>query len=534
MEKSKILGVFAFDMIAKAEDFPDFPAITFENHPYQDEILTYADLVVKGTKLARALKKQGLKPGERFCSVMRNHPEIIMCMFAASALGAVIVPIDPRSEEEKLIFQIKNSGAKGVIFSAEFVNTMNKALTRVPGVRSYGCLYSPEFDVSPDTDHPDLKEILEGPESSMFDPGDQKIEDKFLLMYTSGSTGSPKGIYVYYERLQDAVIWADRVWPYTPDDKLYTGLALTHGNAVWLTMYPALYRKIPAIISRKFTKSRLWDICRKYGCTTFSLLGGMMTGIYSEPERPDDGDNPVNMVLSAGTPKGIWESFEKRFNVTIHEWYDSMEGGFCHNPPGVGPIGSFGKPLEDMVEIKVVREDDTECNPGEIGELIARNVACDTKVEYHNNPEASAQSTRGGWIRSGDMVHRDENGWLYFDFRKGAGLRRQGEFIMPEYVDGVIAEHPDVSDVCVFGIEAASGAPGESDLVAAIVPVEGRTPDIKGIFKYCTDKLEHNSVPSFVQIVAEIPKTASEKNLSRLLHETFNPEAENVHSLENY
>jgi crotonobetaine/carnitine-CoA ligase len=127
-----------------------------------------------------------------------------------------------------------------------------------------------------------------------------------------------------------------------------------------------------------------------------------------------------------------------------------------------------------MVEIKVVREDDTECDPGEIGELIARNVACETKVEYHNNPEASAESTRGGWIRSGDMVHRDENGWLFYDFRQGGGLRRQGEFIMPEYVDGIIAEHPDVSDVCVFGVKAASGAPGESDLVAAIVPVEGR------------------------------------------------------------
>jgi crotonobetaine/carnitine-CoA ligase len=299
-------------------------------------------------------------------------------------------------------------------------------------------------------------------------------------------------------------------------------------------MYPALYRKIPTVISRKFTKSRLWDICRKYGCTNFSLLGGMMMGIYSEPERPDDGDNPVNMVLSAGTPKGIWKSFEKRFNVTIHEWYDSMEGGFCHNPPGVGPIGSFGKPLEDMVEIKVVREDDTECGPGEIGELIARNLSGWTKVEYHNNPEASADKIRGGWMRSGDMVHRDENGWLYFDFRKGAGLRRQGEFIMPEYVDGIIAEHPDVSDVCVFGIKAASGAPGESDLVAAIVPVEGQTPDIKSIFEFCRAKLENNIVPSFIQIVAEIPKTASEKNLSRLLQEAFEPRAENVHPFENF
>ena len=135
-------------------------------------------------------------------------------------------------------------------------------------------------------------------------------------------------------------------------------------------------------------------------------------------------------------------------------------------------------------------------------------------------------------MRSGDLVHRDKDGWLYFDFRKGAGLRRQGEFIMPEYVDGVIAEHSDVSDVCVFGIEASSGAPGENDLVAAIVPLPDSRPDVEGIFTYCRNHLENNSIPSFIWIVDEIPKTASEKNLSRVLKETFHPEAKGVYSLE--
>jgi crotonobetaine/carnitine-CoA ligase len=189
MEESKLPGVFAFDMMAKAENFPDFPLITFENHPYPDEILTYADLVVKGTKLARAMEKQGLKQGDIFCIVMRNHPEMLFAMFAASALGAVLVPIDPRSEEEKLIFQIRNSGAKGVVFSVEFVGPVNKTLSRVQGVRSFGCLYNPEFGVSSDPGHPGLEEILEGPETAMFDPGHQTAQDRFLLMYTSGSTG---------------------------------------------------------------------------------------------------------------------------------------------------------------------------------------------------------------------------------------------------------------------------------------------------------------------------------------------------------
>ena len=368
----------------------------------------------------------------------------------------------------------------------------------------------------------------------MLDPRANAVSDLFQIMYTSGTTGNPKGIHVRYDRILLAPLQADGVWHYTPNDKLYTGLSLTHGNAQMVTLFPALYKRIPAVIGRKFTKSRIWEICRQHGCTTFSLLGGMMMGIYSEPPKPDDRDNPVGVVLSAGTPRGIWRAFEDRFGVVIHEWYGTMEGGFAHNPPGVGPFGSFGKPVQGVMEMKVVREDDSECKPGEIGELITRNLSGETKVEYHGMPEASADKTRGGWLRTGDMAHKDEEGWLYFDFRKGGGLRRQGEFIMPEYVEGVIAEHPDVIDVCVYGVQASSGAPGESDLVAAIVPTSDRIPDIKSIFKHCLDRLERNSVPSYIQIISDIPKTASEKKLDRLLREEFRKDADNVYNFEDY
>ena len=534
MSESKIPGVMAFDMIAKAEDIPDFPIITFENHPDPDEVLTYADLVLKGNRLTRAMGEMGIGRGDTFSIVMRNHPETVLSMYAASALGAVMIPIDPRSKGEKLRYQINDSGSKGVIFAAEFMESMDEALSRLPGVKTVGCMYNPECGVPVSGKYPDLKEILEGPDAPMLDPGSQTVNDHFMIIYTSGTTGDPKGVRMRADRLQAYVMLAALVWGYKPEDRLYTGLSLTHGNAQAVTLSPALWHSIPAVISRRFTKSRIWDICRKYGYTTFSLLGGMMMGIYSEPVKPDDGDNPVRFVLSAGTPRGIWEAFEQRFNLSIHEWYGAVEGGFAHNPPGTGPVGSFGKPLEGLMEMKVVRDDDSECESGEIGELICRMVTGETEVEYHGKEEASAAKTRGGWLRSGDMVHRDEDGWLYFDFRKGGGLRRQGDFIMPEYVEGVIAEHPDITDICVYGIEASSGAPGESDLVAAIIPPEGRIPDIKGIFDLCMKGLERNSVPSYVQVVSVIPKTASEKNLDRVLREDFDPDAQNVYNFEDY
>jgi crotonobetaine/carnitine-CoA ligase len=155
-------------------------------------------------------------------------------------------------------------------------------------------------------------------------------------------------------------------------------------------------------------------------------------------------------------------------------------------------------------------------------------------VEYYGKKEASEAKTRGGWLWTGDMCHRDKDGWFYFDFRKGGGLRRAGDFIMPEYVEAVLAEHPDVNDVCVYGIPAESGAPGESDLVAAVVPVEGKIIDPKSIFEICKKGLERNAIPSYLQIVNEIPKTASEKNLDRLLREEFSKDAKNVYKLDDY
>jgi len=533
MADSSLPGVMAFDMDVRAEENPDFGVITFDNSPYPDEILTYSDLVIKGRKLARQMEQMGIGAGDTFCAVMRNHPEMVIAMYAGSALRATLVPIDPRSKGDKLSYQIRNSGSKGILFSSEFMENITDALSQLPDVETIGVIYKDEFGVPIQPAYPNIDEIFLGPEVPGFAPGDHSAADCSMIVYTSGTTGDPKGVRLT-NRLSGGAMLARSIWKYRQDDRLYTGLSLTHGNAQSVTLSPALMLGIPAVISRRFTKSRIWDICRKHGCTSFSLLGGMMMGIVSEPVRDNDGDNPVRLVLSAGTPRPIWGAFESRFNVTIHEWYGAVEGGLAHKPPGVGPVGSFGNIKGDLYEMRVVREDETDCEPDEIGELISRAPGGAPKVEYHGNKDASEAKTRGGWLRSGDMVHRDEEGWLFFDFREGGGLRRQGDFIMPEYVEAVIAEHPDVTDICVFGIPAASGAPGESDLVAAFVPSGDAAPDIKSIFDLCLDKLERNSVPSYLWVVDTIPKTASQKNLGRLLKNDFRADQDGVHAFEDY
>ena len=533
MTASNITGVLFTDMKNKAEENPDFAPLTFEAWPNPDEVLTYADLVLKGNRLIQAMRNLGIGQGDRFSVLMRNHPEFILAMYAASALGAIMVPIDPRSKGHKLQYQIRDSGSVGIIFASEFMEGAKEALAGLPDVKTVGVMYRDYFDIKDSPDFPSLNEILDGPEAPDPDLTGQDPDAPFMIIYTSGTTGDPKGVVNKASRWMTFYMLAQLVWQYNADDVLYNGLSMTHANPHVITLPTALWQSIPAIISRRFTKSRIWDICRHYGCTTYSLLGGMMMGIYSEPEKPDDQDHKVRKVISAGTPRAIWEAFEKRFNVKVHEWYGAMEGGFAHNPPGVGPIGSLGKPLGELIEVQVMRDDDNPCDPFETGELVSRMKSGTTDVEYHEKAEASAEKTRGGWLRSGDMVHRDEDGWIFFDFRKGGGLRRQGDFVMPEHVEAVLATHPDVNDVCVYGVPAASGAPGESDIVAAITPTPGRTPDIRSVFDTCLGGMERNSVPSYIQIVNEIPKSVSEKNLARILEDEFDPDGENVHRFVN-
>lgn len=518
----------------KADQAPDQQIFIFERGEFGDDVLTYKNLYENSNKIARLLLDQGIGKGDVFAVFMRNYPEFAYCILAGGFIGSVMVPVDPRSRGERLKFILANSNAKAVIASSECLDQLTEVIRNLPNIKFITIAYQRDQQVPVSPDFHALNETLDSTSWRIVDQQIMDVRHPMQIIYTSGTTGMPKGVMVRNNRLGVFNIMTKLCWKYSKTDCLYTGLSLTHGNAQAVTFFPALNMGIKAVLSPKFTKSRIWDICRKYGCTTFSLLGGMMAGIYNEPPKNDDSDNPVKIVLSAGTPRSIWEAFEKRFDVKILEWYGAVEGGFAFKPPGQGPIGSFGKPIPGIMEFKVVDDNDNEVPSGKTGELISRMVRGETKVDYLDLPEASAEKTKGGWLRSGDMVHKDENGWYFFDFRKGSELRRAGEFIQPDFIEAVLGKHPSVSEVCVYGIPAASGAPGESDLVAALAPL-GKAPiDPKPIYELCKKELDPNHIPSYLQITDEIPKSISEKALVRVLKSNFSPEAKNVHSYSDY
>lgn len=523
--------VLAGLVASRANMWPDKDVVTFEGGGTDvDEIRTYKDLWINANKLASGLIACGMNRGDRFAILMRNHPEFIELMIAASITGTIFVPIDPRTRGAKLSYTLNNSGCRGIVCTDDTLAQVEDIRAIVPSLAWAWVLDTGGTTESRSNAVRTLGEFLSVPELFV-EPRLDSPEDPLQIIYTSGTTGDPKGVIFPNSRFGAAGLLCTMLG-IGADERPYTGLSLTHGNAQLMTLASALRLGQRAVFSRTFTKSRLWDITRKYGCTYFNLLGGMATAIYSEPEKPDDADNPVRFVLSSGMPAAIWENFERRFGLRILEAYGAIEGGMAFKPIGQGPIGSFGKPAFNL-EMKIVDESGNECPPDVPGELISRPIGGeDASVAYFDNRAASDEKVAGGWLHSGDICHRDADGWLFFDHRKGGGIRRNGDFINPGFVEGALAGHPHIADVHVYGVPAASGAPGEQDVVAAVV-VDRAVFDPTDVFRHCATRLEANFVPTYLQVVDEIPKTASEKPQDRFLIEALNAPNAEIYSRRN-
>jgi acyl-CoA synthetase (AMP-forming)/AMP-acid ligase II len=531
MEPDHELAVFARLVARRAEDEPDRLAVVFEGGEQPAELVRNQDLVRHGNQLAWELRRAGLRSGDKVAVMLRNHPEFVYAMVAASKLGLVTVPIDPRARGDRLRYLLTFAGCQAlVVADYTLADPQAAGVASEIGIRTYA-LSTPEgrahgLIVSA---WPNLNDVLEGPDRDDVGQHVESLTHPWFLSYTSGTTGDPKAIAFGYDRMLFYRL-TPGFFGYREDDVPYTGLSLIHGNALVATLMPALWGAVDhSVFSRWFTRSRLWDVCIAHGCTTWSNLGGIATAVYGEPPEAHDRAHRVRLVVSAGMPRDLWGPFEERFGVRVLEWYGTMEGGFAYNPPGVGPRGSFGRPPDGMVEMDVVDEDDRPVPPGEIGELVVRPAGQAARVEYYGNPEASAQKVRGGWLHTGDMCWRDERGWFFFAHRKEeGGIRKLGEFVPEDFIVRVLAEDPQVLDVHVYGIPARSRAPGESDVVAAVVAADAHRLDVPALFARCAQRLERSYVPDFIQVVDELPKTATEKVQTRLLTESFEPSSPRV------
>lgn len=484
----------------QAADLGDEPFLYFE-----DRVVTYADLNREVNKVANGLAGLGVSAGVGVSIMMPNSPEWLYVYFATQKLCAYAVPVNVGLKGEGLRHVIDHSDSSVLVCDPAYAETILAIRAELPKVREVivDTTYAPE-DFSIPEGWKSLAEVMDAPET---EPDSQIDADAMSsLLYTSGTTGLPKGVVNRYSNtnLMGIRMLGSML---QPDEVLYTCLPLFHANALFLTTIRALVVGRPMVLSRRFSASRFWDETRKYGATTFNALGAMIPILMKQPERADDKDNPVRVVFSAACPASVWAEFEERFEVRIVEGYAAVDGGgYSVINMGNAPKGSIGKPMNPF---RVATEDGDDASPGEPGELLFKvDDAKLRKVEYYKNEEASNDKIKDGWFYTGDLVKADEDGNLYFVDRKTDSLRRRGENISSWEVEREINKHPDVLESAVFGVPSELG---EADVMAVVVPKEGAAIDPAGLADFCEERMAAFMVPRYIAIRDEIPKTETHR-----------------------
>ena len=487
-------------------DLIEHQAKTIGDKPYilhGDLVVSFADFDRATCRAANGLAAQGARPGDGIAILMTSCPEYLYLFYGMPRGGFYSVPINVALKGDGLKYILTNSDVKYLVVDDALYPKIEELASPVGAIEKVFVRRTTDEPLPPGT--LDLETLLD---ASPERPAHQMDPDAITyLMYTSGTTGFPKGV-VNRNRsgnLEGFMMLSSIL--VKPDDTLYTCLPLFHANALILTAGFSMCAGVPFGLEKKFSASKFWEPIRRYGVTQFNGLGAMIPILMKQPEKPDDADNPVRMVISAACPANLWRPFEKRFGLTIWEAYGAVDGGgvMIFNF-GTAPVGSIGKPMPGT-EWRLVGDNENDVPKGEIGELITKVQDKKTRsVEYYKNPEASAAKIKGDWLHSGDLFYTDEEENLYFVDRKTDSMRRRGENISSWEVENTIEKHPAVAECAAFGVPSELG---EDDVMIWVKPREGGKLDLKDLMRHCAENMAYFMVPRYVDVVDEIPRTGT-------------------------
>ena len=486
-------------------------AAMLRDHPFlyfKDEVLSYRDMDMNSNGVANLLWDSGGGPGIGLAIIMSNSPRWLDVFFGLEKLGMYAVPVNTALRGDQLSFVINNSDAEFVVIDHDLLPIYQAVEDKLENVVKVlvNTREAPE-----DFELPEGMEDLEEAYRVGSDPSRPPVkydpEDLCVIMYTSGTTGLPKGVVYRYGTSGVKQISVMGNLLTDKDDVAYTCYPLFHANALFLTVTPTLHCGGSMALGERFSASRFWDEVRRYGATTFNGLGAVMPILMKQPERADDADNRVRFILSAGCPADMWEDFERRFDLEVYEGYGAVDGGGVVLVNfGNAPVGSMGKPLG--AKIKIIDEQGVEVPTGTPGELIAYVGDRKSSVEYYKNPDATSDKVRDGWLYTGDLVYADEMGYIYFVGRNTESMRKGGENVSAYEVEHAILQHPDVLECAVYAVPSELA---EDEIMVTLVPKEGREITPPSLREYLSDKLAKFAIPRYYRVVEELPKTETHR-----------------------
>ncbi|MDQ0337912.1 crotonobetaine/carnitine-CoA ligase [Caldalkalibacillus uzonensis] len=484
---------------------------------FKDQQITYASLYDRVNRMAAGLERVGIQEGDTVCLMLDNCPEYLDIWFALSSLGAVKVPLNVHLKGEGLRYILDHSDCKLIIAHPQYqAKILDKLPESLRGVKIVLAGADEQGQKLLSTQSNNACPVLEWQELTATDLQPQRTcavrgQDVNSILYTSGTTGLPKGVMLSHHAYVNAgEAFAREMIGARPGDILFTNLPLFHVNAHTTTVLGSISVNATIALEKRFSASRFWQDIRYHQATMFNALGSMITILCKQPENEDDRDNPVRLAACAATPKEFWSYFEKRFDLRIVEGYGLTEtAGFCMaNPLQANRPPSIGRPLS-YIEMQVVNDQGEKAAPGEVGEILIRSDQPHTLMEgYYKNPEATCEAMAGGWFHSGDRGYQDEEGYFYFVDRIKQCIRRRGENISSWEIEKVVNTHPKVLESAAVGVPSELG---EEDVKIFVIVREGEQLSPEELLDWCQERMAYFMVPRYVEFTNAFPKTATER-----------------------
>ncbi|MHA1254508.1 MAG: AMP-binding protein [Promethearchaeota archaeon] len=495
-----------------------------------DEKYTYLDMHLQSNRVANGLLKLGVDKSTGISLMEINSPEFLFTLFATFKLGAYVVLINTALKGATLEYIMDHSDSEILIIHWSMLESYMTIKEQVPKIKHVIIdINEAPGDFKMPTGMISLQEVMKASDDDI--ESDIDFDEKCMLMYTSGTTGPPKATTFFYKKYIAGLSLTTyaglaSILGVTKDDVYYTCLPLFHGNALQLTTLPGIVSEYQIVVSKRFSASRFWDICRKYEVTIFNLLGAMPQFLLKQPERPNDNENKVKVVISAACPKEMVEPFEKRYNLAIKEFYGAVDGGGYLLGPffqkGPIPVGTMGKPLPGSVA-DIMDDSGKLMPPNEVGELVFlvnKGEIEQRKVTYYKDEKSSQNKIQKGndgklWFHTQDLATKDEDGWFYFVDRKKDAIRRRGENISPWSIERVINQNNKILESAAYAVKSAEYAEDEVMVSVVLKPGEKMTPE--ELLDYCQDKMAYFMIPRFIDFIDELPKSEVHRTLKQIL-----------------
>ncbi len=480
---------------------------------FKDTRLSYRELNERVNRLANALLAIGVKPGDRVAVLADNCSQYLEVYFATAKGGMVIVPINSSLDAEGITYIVNDSGASTIVFGENYRDTISSLRPGLESVEHY-------IAIGEVVGAESYEKLLSG-----YPAGEPEVaiseDDTVWLLYTSGTTGAPKGVMLNHKsQIVDSANTILTCFPINRSDIHLVILPLFHIGSLW-HMRCHFYMGNTTVLMDARDPGLVLEAIEREKVTTMCFVPPMMVPIVTHPDinRYDLSSIRIMIYSGAPLPEGLQRQMNRIFSGIIIQTFALTEGGPAIIMPPLmeGPwqevkrAGSCGKEVLN-VEVRLVNDEGKDCVPGEVGEILARGD--NIMKGYWNMPEATARTLEGGYLHTGDLATRDKEGYYYITGRKKDTITSAGKPVYSPEVENVISLHPAISEVAVIGVPDKEL--GER-VVAIAVLKAGEKATAGEIINWGEGKLDDYKVPGSVDFVDRLPKTPSGKVLKNIL-----------------